>query len=182
MTTQSPTIPYTPIPRREIEDSAANQLKRLDLYSIPVNPVTVAKRLNIEVFTGFLESISGILTIDPDDPGSESFQITVNKNDSPWMKRYALAHEIGHYCLHRDISHTFIDPEINLYRSNESAASEQGRLAIEAQANMFAAALLMPEEHLIRDAKSKMSLNELADKYHVSKAAMGYRLVTLGLV
>ena len=52
----------------------------------------------------------------------------------------------------------------------------------EIEANQFSAALLMPEDHLTKDFAKVRSIKRLAEKYNVSKTAMEYRLVNLGLM
>lgn len=95
---------------------------------------------------------------------------------SPGRRRFTIAHEIGHFVLHAS-------------RSQAAAASycrgsdlERGDSA-EGEANRFAAALLMPEPLLEREAtRCGCNLALLAEQFAVSVPAMKLRLRTLDLL
>ena len=63
---------------------------------------------------------------------------------------------------------------------------------VEIQANAFAAAALMPEEHVIQHGQDMLNLlgsvsrerlvTDLAQTFDVSTEAMGYRLINLGVI
>jgi Zn-dependent peptidase ImmA (M78 family) len=116
--------------------------------------------------------------------------IAVNPNDPEVRRRFTIAHELGHFILHRKNSASseqlFIDRDFLVkYRSSNKytpADYEQ-----EQQANAFAAALLMPEEFVYAelakidyDDLSEIELiNALAEVFEVSPTAMTYRLANL---
>jgi Zn-dependent peptidase ImmA (M78 family) len=84
-------------------------------------------------------------------------------------KRFTVAHEVGHFVLHRNqIGESLTDDE--LYRSGLSTRQE-------AQANRFAADILMPKDLILK------TINRLGDdpqvlasEFKVSEAAMRIRL------
>lgn len=160
------------IPPDELESKAIDLLNRHDLWSIPVNPVIVARAEGIEVFSIDFsdDSVSGILRKEDD-----AFRIYVNSAHSTSRKRFTIAHELGHYVLHRDGVTAFVDPELNLYRSDSS----QGDM--EVQANIFAAALLMPAELVKHYYRNYREIRAMAGLFSVSLAAMGHRIASLGL-
>jgi hypothetical protein len=96
-----------------------------------------------------LEAVDGILVVHEGLP-------TIGFNPSAaWVRRrFTIAHEIGHLLL----GHTCTDPDID---SNP-----------EAEANQFAAELLMPLALLKIDYKAKPDSTYLAQKYIVSREAM----------
>lgn len=107
--------------------------------------------------------------------------ILTNKIQSSNRKRFTLAHEIGHFTLHR-ISGVHMDNEL-FYRSEEEQPTN---LRWEKEANQFAAELLMPEAHLKEEhrkilfsPKRESFLTELAKHFSVSEEAMYYRLKNL---
>ena len=89
-------------------------------------------------------------------------------------RRFSIGHELGHWELHQD-SQWFLCSAANLrdYKRNPQ----------EAEANTFAAELLMPTCHL-RERCEKLSpsielVKEIADEFSVSLTAAGIRLVHL---
>jgi Zn-dependent peptidase ImmA (M78 family) len=162
--------------RREIEDQAAEILRTHGLFSIPVDPVTLANREGIKVNNAKFsdENLSGLVA-----KRGSNVTILVNQSDVPFRKRFTIAHELGHHFLHLLADGDFVDTQVDLFRDAE--AGESGSRAVEVQANQFAAALLMPEE-LVRQAFGRMqNLSELARLFNVSEEAMAIRLGRLGL-
>jgi Zn-dependent peptidase ImmA (M78 family) len=102
------------------------------------------------------------------------FEIGVNSKHHKNRQRFSMAHEYGHYLLHRDEIHEMPVGEQILHRNGD-------RNRVERQANSFAAELLMPED-LVRKAfrASKGSLKKMADFLGVSKESLRYRLETIG--
>ncbi|HWW62453.1 MAG TPA: ImmA/IrrE family metallo-endopeptidase [Thermoanaerobaculia bacterium] len=107
--------------------------------------------------------------------------IGVNSLHSKTRKRFTVAHEIGHLRLHVD--EAFHVDEGYALRRDSTASLGIDRKEIEA--NHFAAALLMPEAFLLRDAdvmrlrfdfESDHVLVRLAKRYEVSQQAMTIRL------
>jgi Zn-dependent peptidase ImmA (M78 family) len=164
--------------RHQIEQFAQQTLRAHGLDSIPVDPVLLANRLGITVnHATFSEAnISGVIA-----KRGDSAVILVNSNDSPYRKRFTIAHELGHFLLHlQGIDGEEVDRTADLFRTSDSA----DRLPVrkEVQANQFAAALLMPGDHVKQMWKSVQSVEELARIFNVSEEAMGYRLASLGLL
>lgn len=104
--------------------------------------------------------------------------ITINKHHSQNRKRFALAHELGHYMMHKDFlkSNGNIEDKM-LFRNNLRQDKR------EIQANEFAAQLLIPEtEFKSAISQGINSIAELAKKFQVSAAAIKYRAYKLGLI
>lgn len=139
----------------------------------PVRLSAIANALGVRVIATNLPSgISGEIRPDPDNP--VQFIIKVNRNDSARRQRFTVAHEVGHYLLHRDQIGDGITDDV-LYRSGLSDRRE-------AQANRMAADLLMPQQLVdewldrARTLKVDNVVSFLADKFNVSEAAMKIRL------
>lgn len=163
--------------RQEIvESKACDLLKKHDLYHLPVNPVEVAEHEGVLVYRTRFSSddTCGILQF---DASTSKYAIYVNTAHLVTRQRFTIAHEIGHFILHRNDIQTFVDKTLNLYRT--SGQDEQS--SMETQANMFAAALLMPEEFVRDAAETTSDLDEMAKVFGVSVSAMGYRLANLGV-
>src|SRR5215204_1141419 len=105
---------------------------------IPVDVDGIARAHGIEILAEDLEDeISGMLII-----RGQKATIGVNRWHHPHRQRFTVAHELGHYLLHRDALHLFVDASPVFYRRSGSAPADKIQ---ERQANEFAAALLMPD-------------------------------------
>ena len=118
--------------------------------------------------------------------------IGVNRDNPKNRQRFTIAHEIGHFVLHRDDLHM---DEANAYPNEPSTPHRLLRDAVSAratdpkeiEANRFAAALLMPA-FMLKDSLDSCDLplkqqdiEDLAKKYEVSLQAMAFRLSNLGV-
>jgi len=139
----------------------------------PVQIGALTKALGLRLSAATLRAgISG--EIRPDDVAPAGFAIRVNRHDPSQRQRFTVAHELGHFLLHRDqIGRGVVDDV--LYRSNLSDRRE-------AEANRIAADLLMPD-HLVEDWLDRARAlgvveipSYLAEKFGVSESAMKIRL------
>jgi Zn-dependent peptidase ImmA (M78 family) len=158
--------------------SPANILAQYNLYSIPIDVSTLANKLGIRVFEEALpEDISGILDL------RNMPIIMINKDHVLNRQRFSIAHEIGHFLLHRP---TGIHVDKRTYYRNSKSA--EGLDEIEIEANRFAAELLMPTDLVIREIEKYSDLIDsnddvifvLANNFKVSATAMGFRIQNLG--
>lgn len=139
----------------------------------PVRLGAIARELGIEVFKSPLKpNVSGL--IEPSSTAPSGFRIKINRHESPERQRFTLAHEIGHFILHRyDIGGGIVDNV--MYRSNLSSRKEM-------EANRFAANLIIPMERLREEVGeigrqiSDDAIVALARKFRVSQQAMSIRL------
>lgn len=143
------------------------------LRDAPIRLSALASALGLRVISVSLPSgISG--EIRPDPATQAGYSIRVNKNDPARRQRFTVAHEIGHYLLHRNEIGEGITDDV-LYRSSLSDSRE-------AQANRLAADLLMPSPLVeywtdkARNLTGDNFVSFLADKFNVSTAAMKIRL------
>jgi Zn-dependent peptidase ImmA (M78 family) len=144
-------------------------------YDVDVN--RLAQAYGIDIHKRKLGGeISGLLVI---KDGRAS--IGLESDQSSERMRFTIAHELGHYFLHRSLKSTFVD---------EVFARSGTSNRLEREANAFAAALLMPEE-LINDAIKEVvgsrpirdeEIAELAKRFKVSSVSMTYRLVNLKII
>lgn len=92
----------------------------------------------------------------------------------PGRKRFGLAHELGHWILHKGHSQVLACTEDDLYASYKGSS-------LEVEANSFAAGLLMPEElFAARIADSRPSVEKikvLAEEFGTSLTATAVRYV-----
>lgn len=159
----------------KIEILAEKVRKDLALKWLPEDMEKIIAKLGIKVKYAPSDEFSGLL-IRKDG----SALIGVNNNESSVRQRFTIAHELGHFFLH-PTQDAFVD-----YRDNLKGVI---RNAKEREANMFAAAFLMPKSLIISDVNKlskkgifESEIKELASKYNVSKESMSYRILNLGLI
>lgn len=163
-------------------EEAARQILDQGRYETPVDVERIAQRLNITIRMQELEeNVSGVLIIK-----QERAVIGVNKDHHPHRQRFTIAHEIGHFLLHRSSDRVFIDAAPVFFRDENTSS---GRDPQEIEANQFAAELLMPERELRAlvsvqpiDVFDDAGVRRLATHFGVSAQALTIRLTRLGLV
>lgn len=137
----------------------------------PVKLAPIADELGVPVYTvtQWPDELSGMLKRTPDT--KSGYSIYVNALHSLVRRRFTIAHEIGHLVLHESLIREGI-VEDSLLRA------EGFSNAVEAEANRFAADLIMPW-HLITEQQESgvTSVEELARVFEVSKDAMSIRLL-----
>lgn len=127
------------------------------------------------------DAVSGLLILNEGDG-----IIAVNQDHPKNRQRFSIAHEVGHWCLHRDRASVFIDTTSVFFRDRDSA---EGTSQQEREANRFAAALLMPRQALQRavgddplDPSDEAAFRRLAAQFGVSVQALSIRLAHLDLL
>jgi Zn-dependent peptidase ImmA (M78 family) len=97
-----------------------------------------------------------------------SYCIGINSHMVVARQLFSLAHELGHYALHRHLRQTFL-----------CHTGRQERL--EREANAYAVQLLMPERELRGLAEQGCEVAAMCAHFGVSESAMVWRLEELGL-
>jgi hypothetical protein len=143
----------------------------------PVKVAALANALGLSVNRApMAPNISGLIR--PSSANSSDapagYEIQVNKYDSPERQRFTVAHELGHFLLHRSIIGAGVTDTV-LFRSELSSN-------VETEANKIAADIIMPaalvEQDLVtlNNVRDLESARELSEKYKVSEAAMRIRI------
>ena len=158
---------------RRIMEKDAKVLDR-HLSQRPVKLGALANDLGVSIKVSSLGTgISGQIS---NEDGK--YVIRVNRNEARERQRFTIGHELAHFLLHRDI----IDRSPNgirdtvLYRSGEPQQ-------IEFEANQLAAEIVMPTELVEKELEcdfegtlTEATIEALANRYEVSKAAMEIKL------
>lgn len=105
------------------------------------------------------------------DKKTGEWKMTVNSLHHPHRQRFTIAHEIGHHVQHGAFKDEFIDT--NFFRNAESNR-------IEAEANRFAAELLMPKDKFDAYLEVSSKAEDIAAYFHVSSMAVRIRAKQLG--
>lgn len=168
----------------EIKKETEAIIARFNVTSLPIKIEDIAKKAGVRVTPyAFDDDISGVLVIEKGEG-----TIGYNQSESRVRRRFTIAHEYGHYCLHREKSSVFMDKGFHaMFRSKQSGMTEDTQL-LEKEANMFAAYILMPDNLLISeidkidfDLGSEDDIKNLAKIFDVSSQAMYYRILNSGL-
>lgn len=158
-------------PERDAEQLLSTAWAHGHSVPIPVDPIEIARRLGIKVFTAGLEpGVSGMLI---KRVGSDP-EIYVNAQDSYNRQRFTCAHEIGHF-----MQRTAAGQDSWSFVDRRSPITSMGVDPSEVYANQFAAALLMPAA-IVRSIVPASPV-QLAQQFQVSADAMAFRLKNLGL-
>lgn len=102
-------------------------------------------------------------------------RICLNATEPPERRRFTLAHELGHWTCQ-----VLEGMPASHYCRAEEVGLDPRAKAIEREANVFAAELLMPEV-MVRE-RFAGSISVCAEAFGVSEEAMHWRLYNFGLV
>lgn len=138
---------------------------------LPIDPVRIATAAGVTVFargtaddapypfSGYYRRVG------------QQHHLEFNASEAPVRQRFTVAHELGHYALGHEDSPRDAG---NFYANKDPC---------ERMANRFAAELIMPASVVQRHYNSgNVTVESLAQLFGVSKDAMGFRLINLGLV
>ncbi|MGD8121172.1 ImmA/IrrE family metallo-endopeptidase [Vibrio sp. TRT 2004] len=120
--------------------------------------------------SGYIELIDGY-----------RFKIAYNVDHARVRQRFTIAHELGHYYLHRHLLGKGTGDN-RAYRSDGTRLDnlDIGQLQ-ETEANAFAADLLMPKELIKLWRDQGLGFYEIQNRLEVSESALSYRLQNLGI-
>ena len=155
---------------RAAEDTIQDAFGSLEAVEFPIDLNIILDRYAISLKKGGFtdETISGAFN------RSES-TIYVSERESSERQLFTVAHELGHFKLHKDRT-TDILYRMPLWPFNNGEAKD------ETQANWFAANLLMPKQAVKQMWSITHDIEQIAGFFGVSKTAMHFRLKDLGLI
>lgn len=154
---------------RAARERARNLVSKYSVPSVPVVEVAETNGVNV-VFVDlgkYAESVAGFLDF-------RERRIYVNKADGPERQRFTIAHELGHWMLHREA----FEREPDRYPVLPRFQSVDKSNAFEQEANAFASELLVPE-HLLKQVRHAPP-SALASIFNVSRTMMEIRLKHAG--
>ncbi|MGE5635896.1 MAG: ImmA/IrrE family metallo-endopeptidase [Nocardioidaceae bacterium] len=152
-----------PVPVQDVADSCFGLLVRdvADLSQAPGAPQLGGAR----ALSGLLIPAAGEIWIDASEAG-----------EWPTRRRFTIGHELGHWCLHRSVG------DGTTYCRSATVVEDApatGLPAAEHEANLFAAALLMPARLVRRQNERGRDFAELCATFEVSGAALERRLAAV---
>lgn len=166
------------------EEAAKKVIADFQVTEPPVDILNIVKRIGIELVEYNLgDDTSGVLMI-----RNKKGTIGYNPKDAQVRRRFTVAHELGHYLLHRTSNDLFVDNFFLMKFRGNNSYTENDHVD-EQEANAFAAAVLMPENFIDDEMKNTVYrglteidfIGRLAKKFEVSIPAMTYRLTNLNI-
>ena len=165
--------------KQEPGEVALRLLESQGIRSAPIPVEKIVKALGVQLrFSPLDEELSGMVYVKDGTP-----IIGVNALHHPNRQRFTIAHELGHYMLHRELlsSEVHVDKQFKVLMRDANSAT--GTDTIEIEANKFAAELLLPS-FLINDLLASNAfdiddpepMEKLAKKFRVSKQMLEYRI------
>lgn len=167
-----------------LSESSSEQRNVYEIYkeaqqnNISIKPFDIFSYIktidDIRLIDEYLEGdISGVI-----EKFTHYYRITLNKYHSNLRRRFTLAHELGHFLLHKQ--HLEDNKKIEdaiLFRKQSNTNR------IELEANEFAAELLMPKLEFEKEIKNgNNTIEKLSECFQVSYAAVKYRAFKLGYI
>jgi Zn-dependent peptidase ImmA (M78 family) len=187
----------SPMPEQILEERRVNQERRVTKTKTPEQVLEECRIVSRPIPLDQIAQHYGITQVQLSASGDifgaivrdkGNVVIAVNPDQHPNRQRFTTAHELAHFFLHYadgvdHLEHVDTDFRVS-WRNNVSSRGVDWN---EIEANRFAAALLMPEYMLRRDLDQFQVLDQdavqrLASMYKVSRLAMHFRLVNLGLL
>lgn len=163
-------MPYLNIEKQTNIEKLVDQVRLDTGLSYPENGLLeIADRLGVEVVSAALPDFKGKKVkgfIRWNDEGEYKAKIYLNANQSDTTKTFTLAHELGHFLLHKDVHNFRIDLDYSVDDQDNQ----------ETEANYFAASLLVPQEKLIKALNDARNLKEVASLFGVSIPVIENRL------
>jgi Zn-dependent peptidase ImmA (M78 family) len=153
--------------------------------TVPVNIEAIIRSFDIELDKNSNLPQEVLGEISKKEGGQ--YKISIKKTDHYYRKRFTMAHELGHFILHKDKIGDGIDDSENyrpVRRTGTSAGEEEER-----EANNFAANILMPKDLVLKYARERGvfnngvidddALKEISTAFQVSPAAMKITITRL---
>ena len=153
--------------RKKAEQEALQLLSKLGYLEPPVNIMEVARVIGLSLaeaeFSAANNHISGLLDY-------RNNKIIVNKEEPGNRQNFTIAHEIGHFVLHKDwITSNDYQP---MFRQKESFNKKNEK---EVEADIFAAHLLVPK-YMLDKYYGKAVISELSVLFCVSELVIQNRI------
>ena len=169
MSPRAETVPQTYIECMEIV--------RRHQEEYPVMVVDMAKDMGLNVYKigdWDPDDVAGQILKSAFDGGPSGYAIYVNQSHGLERRRFTIAHEIGHFILHREQIGDGIE-ETGLYQSRLNSAEEQ-------QATHFAIHEILIPDNLLKRAISsiakprELTIPRLAEMFSVPNSLMSIKL------
>lgn len=153
---------------KRIKTAAEDILEKYDIKYPPVPVKSIVENEGVDVvfvkFSTFADKVAGFTKFDEE-------KIYVNADDNINRQLFTIAHEFGHWILHKEL---FLKNPEN-YNILLRTPGKINNDPIEKEANAFAGAILAPAS-ILNKVKNNATVAELAHVFAISPEAMLLRL------
>lgn len=166
--------------RAEYREKVLNILREHNLFMFPIDVIKLSQEIGFKIFEQELDYSGAILVNDDEEFEigglTTNKAIIINAKDAYTRQLFTIAHELGHYFLHKNGNKIYAHRETN-----------GGYNQIESEANSFAAELLMPYDEFVSkyleydntsDSNYKVK-RQLANYFGVSLPAVENRIINI---
>jgi Zn-dependent peptidase ImmA (M78 family) len=142
------------------------------MTSLPINIEQMIRFYGIELNkdADLREGISGQI----EAISEEKYRISVQRNDHYFRKRFTMAHELGHFILHKDKIGAGLDDNKMyraMYRMGDGVSNKE-----EMEANKYAAKTLMPEDMVMLHMNNGLLRNGRIDEDMLINSAKKFQV------
>lgn len=120
--------------------------------------------IQLDFYSFSTDKFCGLLTIDEDEA-----TILVNNKSPAYRRNFTIAHELGHYFMHRHKKSNFPDRTTDLLNSTNEI--------FERQANVFASEIILPTPVVHVMLRSRYSFHRISVVTQTSYETLKWRLV-----
>lgn len=168
---------------KQVQKELADTYK--DVFPRNIVEYCLTKGIKVQETDSFPNDISGLIFKE-----NEEYTILINSNQSIGRKAFTIAHELGHFFLHKgylDNKEEIVSFAKGSY--NECPSIPRSTIVnnkdaqyrkMEVEANEFAAQILMPDEEFLNKCKELDSIDDVARYFGVSISAATIRADRLG--
>ncbi|XMM85554.1 ImmA/IrrE family metallo-endopeptidase [Stenotrophomonas maltophilia] len=163
--------------RQQIEAKAQDMLNDAGVVSLPINPMEIAKHLDIQVHAKppIASGASGWLL----RQGNDFAIIYATHIESPGFQNFSVAHELGHFCLDGHPEYIFKQGSEHASRGGFGSPDP-----IEREADYFASCLMMPKSLckpiINKNGDGMAAVRSLAETCNTSLTAAALRYAEIG--
>ncbi|WP_190238191.1 ImmA/IrrE family metallo-endopeptidase [Cereibacter johrii] len=151
---------------------AEKLLKEFNIAEPPVDPEMIAERMGVDVvYADFSEPVASQISGYLDMSGEP--RIVINSAIPPARKIFTIAHELGHYILHREYAES---ENYQLLARNNSHHGQKP--IVEREADTFAAHLLVPAD-MLKKYRKLAPRSGLRKIFAVSDVMLDYRILSV---
>jgi Zn-dependent peptidase ImmA (M78 family) len=182
----------------EVEQRASDFLEKYNNNNVFPLPIEEIVEIELKIFVCAVPGIKSLLGIDG-FISSDFSQITIDESlyDNYLNRtRFTLAHEIGHFFLHKDWYQNNGPVDLKSYHKFYDDLDNQDYGYIENQAQTFAGLILVPKDKLINEIKKRIGripsnesvailqpiINDLTDFFAVSEGVIMKRMRKEGIL
>ena len=141
---------------------------------LPVDIKSICRASGVNTYMRLLpDNLSGMIVKHSDQDDADAF---IDEGEPEVRQRFTLAHELGHFIERTQVAQ---DGEFGFKEIRSNAPGKAAYFPHEFFADEFAGSVLMPEKKVKEFQDKKMGIDEMAEQFQVSVAAVKQRIKSL---